>query len=158
MSNEHQDPPRQYQVGDVINGYQWNGQAWQLVQAPRKRSSAWLWWTLGGLAALMTVLTVVVAAQEGPQRSSKPSTSASDDRKDAWFECKVAVLGLLKSPGSAEFPWYEPTFVAGASPSYLVNAYVDAQNSFGATVRTPFDCAITKTGSGWRVDNVVLKD
>lgn len=51
------------------------------------------------------------------------------------------VESMLKAPKSADFPW-----IIGAVPqkdgSYGVQSYVDAQNSFGATIRTNFVCKV----------------
>ena len=52
------------------------------------------------------------------------------------------VSSYLKSPSSAEFP--SPTFhldeysVSRDGDTWYVSSYVDAQNSFGATIRTNF--------------------
>jgi len=53
---------------------------------------------------------------------------------------KEAVTSELKSPATADFPNLpEITFKKVGDCSYTVSGYVDAQNSFGATVRSAFD-------------------
>jgi len=48
-----------------------------------------------------------------------------------------SVKSILKSPGSAKFPWLDWSY--GKNPWYVaVQSYVDAQNSFGAEIRSDF--------------------
>lgn len=54
----------------------------------------------------------------------------------------------LKSPSTAKFPFYDKSFFATKDNTVTVNAYVDAQNSFGATVRTNFVAIITIDSKG----------
>ena len=45
----------------------------------------------------------------------------------------------LKSPSTAEFPWYDKSFVKDLGDcTFEVTGYVDGQNGFGATVRNNF--------------------
>ena len=148
-----------WKTGLRRDGYQWIGREWvdPLPQHWWQSSKLWL------LIPFLAIAFILGGTYLGSQLLFEPRSgggagvgdSASELRRDAYTECKVAVLGYLKSPGSADFPWYDPTFVAGSSPQYLVNAYVDAENSFGASIRTPWSCSVTKIPSGWRVDNVV---
>ena len=86
-------------------------------------------------------------------------------RTEAWELCKKDILGRLKAPASAEFVdedhGYKRVFIEdaiakapkgkrkklqavdkqfGVKAHLLVQGDVDAQNSFGAKLRTSFDC------------------
>lgn len=147
MTNQ---PEQVYEVGAVVNGHRWSGTEWVPVPPPRK--SRWAWWVFGGLG-LALVLAAVFAAIAGPNRGSGES---DDPERAAWFECKVAVLDLLKSPGSAEFPWFDSSYVTRSGDGYLIRATLEAQNSFGAVVVTDWTCTATPVGSGWRVTDVAV--
>lgn len=146
----------QYQVGDVVNGYRWNGQVWAPIRPPKTPWPVWLKILVAVLAAILTYYAVVMVLARGG--SNERTVSRVELQKDAYFECKVAVLDLLKSPGSANFPMFDPSYVTGYDPQFKVRAYVDADNSFGASIRTPWECAASNTTAGWRIDYVTVLD
>jgi hypothetical protein len=102
-------------------------------------------------------------------------------RTNAWFACKKAVLERLKAPGSAEFidedHGYKRVFLDESKlksrkekkaqesmkklgvKRLLVQGEVDAQNSFGAKLRSSFDCSFLEMSdgrvvlTGTRIDN-----
>lgn len=147
MTNQ---PEQTYAVGAVVNGHRWTGTEW--VPVPPKRKQPWLWFLFGGIG-LVLVLSAVFAAIANPDTSSRPEASPE---REAWFECKVAVLDLLKSPGSAEFPWFDSSYVTRSGDGYLIRATLEAENSFGAMVVTDWTCTATPVGSGWRVSDVAV--
>jgi len=55
--------------------------------------------------------------------------------------CKDAVRARLKSPTSADFPWGVRVREVGVD-RYEVSSYVDAQNGFGAKLRTQYTCIV----------------
>lgn len=83
-----------------------------------------------------------VQAQLSPP-SSSPETKASY----AYFFCQDLVKGRLKAPATADFPTF-PTHSTGMGGDGLVviRSYVDAQNGFGAMLRTNFRCKLQYTG------------
>jgi hypothetical protein len=65
----------------------------------------------------------------------------------AWGVARSFVEKKLRSPTSASFPWYDKSFVTqlpdeAGKKRYRITAYVDAQNAFGATIRTNFTCTV----------------
>ena len=150
-------PQGGYQVGDVVNGARFNGQMW--VPLSKSTSGGNKWLRNAGLALIgaMVVFLVLIffVSPNQPEEPAEP-TGLSLERA-AYTECKVAVLSQLKSPSSAEFPAFSPNYVTEGSTQYLVNAYVDADNSFGASIRTPWTCAATRLGSSFAVSEVVLE-
>jgi hypothetical protein len=131
-------------------------------EAASRAQRKWLrspWFWIGvGLVAMVLVTAVGVVIEDRTPVTQGTSTEATDQlRRDAYTECKVAVLGYLKSPSSADFPWYEPSFVTDLRPTYNVNAYVDAENSFGASIRTPWSCSVSRLGTTWTVNSVNIE-
>lgn len=73
--------------------------------------------------------------------------SADDDGRDdigAQVACEEFVTRQLASPSSAEFPGPWDFTVTGAGNEYVVSAWVDAQNMFGASLRQNFTCTVTR--------------
>lgn len=66
-----------------------------------------------------------------------------DYKLKAFTYSKELVKDQLKSPSSADFPFYDKSFVKEYNGKYTVKAYVDAENSFGATVRVDYEAQIT---------------
>lgn len=52
------------------------------------------------------------------------------------------VKNKLKSPKTAKFPSYSDSFITDNGDTIIVTAYVNAQNSFGATIKTNYVATI----------------
>lgn len=88
-------------------------------------------------------------------KQAKPAHSESG----AYVVCKNFVKERLKSPKSADFPWLRDEFVARLGGArYRVDAYVDAQNSFGADLRNHFSCTVRwLDGNRWRLEDLKIQ-
>lgn len=74
---------------------------------------------------------------------------------DAWVCAQDIVEKNLKSPSSAKFCLMSEATIHyngedGGGSRYTVSGYVDAQNSFGATIRQNFTVNLTVTKDGYR--------
>lgn len=80
--------------------------------------------------------------------SSEPSNIA------ACTYAQIEIESKLKSPSSAEFPACAYQSIEETSPkNYKVESYVDAENSFGANIRTRYSCTVRFTdGSEYYVN------
>ena len=79
---------------------------------------------------------------------------------DAWQISKQFVTKALKSPKTAEFPWFSNEFVekTGAA-DYTVSAYVDSQNGFGALLRSDWTAHVHYEGRGnWQLRYLRIGD
>lgn len=82
-----------------------------------------------------------------------------EDTTMAFVMSQKFIRNRLKSPSSASFPSITADGVQTASISdcgFMVRAYVDAQNSFGAQIRTPYSIKLrynrdSNDWSGWDV-------
>ncbi len=85
----------------------------------------------------------------------KPVITDATRRMEAKLECRSYVESTLKSPSTAEFPFTTDfTAVGEGKGPYIVNGWVDAQNSFGAMLRTHFTCELHNDGKRWFLDNL----
>ena len=76
---------------------------------------------------------------------------STDKKHDAWIYAKQEVRAYLKAPSTAQFCSYSPDRVTSIGEDrYEIKGYVDAQNSFGATVRSYFTVTLTLSGFGYK--------
>lgn len=73
----------------------------------------------------------------------------SDTLGEVWAMSKSFIKDQLKSPKSADFPTYGDNNVSitNSGDYYKVTGYVDAENSFGAEIRSKFSLVLKKSGS-----------
>jgi hypothetical protein len=116
----------------------------QLVAARRRHVSPLAAVLVVAVGALIVGAKVWFAAQS-PVPSDTVSSAASNEPtgSDIIVACEKAVRSRLKAPRSADFPGVfdsvsEPT--KEGDGSYSWRSWVDAQNSFGAKLRTHFQC------------------
>jgi hypothetical protein len=84
------------------------------------------------------------AASRTTQESTEAARGASfkDRRGFAWEACKSAVENELKAPSTADFPSVlDAQFREATTETIVVGAYVDAQNGFGAMIRSDWICS-----------------
>ena len=66
----------------------------------------------------------------------------------------------LKSPSTAEFPKTiekDNHIKELGNDEYLINSWVDSQNSFGAMIRSKFSCKIIFEGGSVRCEDLVIE-
>ena len=93
-----------------------------------------------------TACLVVVAGMLlgcGGSEPRDPTTGGGETR--AFVMCQQPVEGQLRAPSTAKFPYttspgVSSTHIGGGV--YNVHGYVDAQNAFGAMIRTNWICKI----------------
>src|ERR1022692_14119 len=116
-----------------------------------KKSDKAMYGCLGCLGVIV-LLGIIV--------SLMPKTEASRENTDdtaAYVMAKQFIRERLKAPGSAEFPsqvWNEGEVrkTKLENGGYRVSAWVEAQNSFGAKLRTNWVCELKReSGDSWRV-------
>lgn len=129
--------------------------------------------TLGCLTILVVLVVLLVAAfvaLDQWNRSQPPDAWKNRDASiDAYRAIQRFVSDRLKAPASAAFPdiSYATPYATrrqhinriGASQRYRITSWVDAQNTFGATLRTPFTGEIEQTAKGkWRLLSLQFDD
>lgn len=129
---------------------------------------------IGGLAAAMPCLmfsclaafTAIVGPPkksteaEAAEAKSKAEVDAQVELWDAWAAMQKFVEQRLRTPGTVKWP--DEGFWNGRAPEeftsrvgegeYKVTAWFDAQNGFGALIRTEFDGRVRKVpGDKWEL-------
>ena len=125
--------------------------------------------TASRIAMVLAVVLIVgagIAFMAGQSGSSKPSvnsgySSKTDDYGHDEFDAVVAaenvVKNKLKSPASAKFCKHKEYTITRSGNTWTIKGYVDAQNSFGATLRNTFTVRITFTSSNkYTIDSCVI--
>jgi hypothetical protein len=102
------------------------------------------------------------AAKEQAARAvAKASRKAESDiswlKSCAGAIAQTEVENRLKSPRSAKFPWGTPACEV-TDNTYMVHSYVDAQNGFGALIRSNWVVIMEHVGGErFRIISVVIK-
>lgn len=111
---------------------------------------------------LLAILGVVVVALVGLVHYLLAGNGSLSVDDDLYRVCKDWTTKQLKSPATAVYPplsaldttegygikkEVQPGF---GEPVYKVSGYVDAQNSFGALLRSDFVCEVKQDGDQWR--------
>lgn len=100
-----------------------------------------------GMVALVIVLAVSCSVMGGSNGDSSPSSY------EAERQCQVWVRDQLRAPSTADF---SQTTSTGGPSSWSVSGVVDAENGFGAMLRTSWTCDIRLDGDTWRGSAVLL--
>ena len=87
---------------------------------------------------------------------------AKPDEIEAYVMAQEFVKRQLKAPATADFPsaiGQGVTITTVNDTTFLISAYVDAQNTFGATLRMQFDCMVVYVGNdNWQCLNLNLEE
>jgi len=96
------------------------------------------------------------AAQQASMTPEQNQAKADEAaRSDAKWACKQFVEKTLKAPSTADFQNYNNFSAWGTGDGpFGITGYVDAQNSFGAKIRTTFTCELRKSGENWQLVNI----
>lgn len=117
-----------------------------------KASSAAVGFGCLGVIALLVFFAVL---------GSQSSDTTKGNPRDAYLVCQKFVRSRLKSPDSAKFPHSAHEDVRSImidENRFLASAYVDAQNVFGAMLRTRFTCEVTWTsGTSYHLERLEME-
>lgn len=87
---------------------------------------------------------------------SSPTHSYTDSRIDAYTTSKRIIEKVLKAPSTATFQSYDKSMISVSGDTYTVNGYVDAQNSFGAMLRSYYTVRLKGSAYNWTIESVVF--
>ena len=91
--------------------------------------------------------TAVPEATQGPARQIQVRPEESTMASLAWARATLEVQSLLKTPSVAQFPLETVRFAKKGDMTWVVQGYVDTQNSFGAMIRESYQATIRFHGS-----------
>jgi hypothetical protein len=103
---------------------------------------------IAGIVILLGIAALLVSCVGYVVSNSGGGGDSADDRNDGMAKvmCENFVEEQLKAPSSADFSGVFDTTVTGSGNDYTVVGYVDAQNSFGAVLRSNYTCEIRDSG------------
>lgn len=109
-----------------------------------------------GIAILIPIFTAIVSSNKpstatAPVPAPNAASSVLSEHDEAQEHAKSFILKTLKAPDSAKFPPYSEIKVVKVNGLWEVSTYVDAQNSFGAMIRTPYHLKMENQGALWRL-------
>lgn len=87
------------------------------------------------------------------------STNTCEDKTRAWIEAKDFVTMALKAPSTADFASRGESRINYLGDcKHEVMGYVDAQNSFGAKIRSEYDATVqyNKANDRWLLLNIKI--
>ncbi len=89
--------------------------------------------------------------------------AVADEQTQAKLFAQAVQLLILKAPSTAVFSYLNETSIEEDHGMYTVSGWVDAQNGFGAMIRTPYTILVFKkdgiwyTGSAFESTEAVIK-
>lgn len=130
--------------------------------AKTRGSERALRWTLGIGAALIGAMWWGYHSWENdPKREIEQAQRDCDNSTMAYVMSQEFVKQRLKSPASADFPYINNRDVIAVSNhdcTFYVSAYVDAQNGFGAKIRTHYKATMKydRDEKVWRAPELTI--
>jgi len=115
---------------------------------PRKKQKRQGLILFGITALVLTCFFITRAVMESGPALPKPIQIDNGDPGMAWVMCKQRMSQLLKAPATAGFPLSNEFQIRQNGRDFIMDAWVDADNAFGARIRTNFQCATHYDGSG----------
>jgi len=98
---------------------------------------------------LVIVLLLLIPFVKYQLNNPAPTPTQPKETKTstmAFIQCKEFVKRQLHSPATANFPLLDYASRKDDINTYSIKSYVDAQNGFGATVRTNYTCKVQFLG------------
>ncbi|MEW6765581.1 MAG: hypothetical protein AB1344_07325 [Pseudomonadota bacterium] len=100
-----------------------------------------------GTLALLTLIvlaTILFGGKNKEDSGTSPRTppTPAETAKYASGQCERLVKNRLKSPSTADFPWGFPNVIDLGGNEFMLVSYVDAQNGFGAMIRSNYSCRV----------------
>jgi hypothetical protein len=97
---------------------------------------------------------VLMMLPESEER--KRERALNDGQVNTVVLCENAMTQRLRAPGSADYPFGHVSTVTRAGQNrFQLVSYVDAQNAFGAKLRTRFRCVVQGSGDDLKNYKVV---
>jgi predicted lipid-binding transport protein (Tim44 family) len=118
------------------------GAAAAQAHAPRAQSAT----GKGFLGCLGLLAVFALIGYLFPSKDSAHTSGPRDLTIMSAIQCRDFVKARLKAPATADFSSLSGSASRFADNKYVVHAYVDAQNSFGANIRNTYVCTVQYTG------------
>lgn len=115
-----------------------------LIEEKRAKARKRRPWRIAFAIIASLALSYCIVRQDSPEKIARQSCG---DEFDAYYTAKDAIKNRLKAPSTATFASLQNSVARQERCGvWVVRTYVDAQNSFGATVRAHWLVKVEKTG------------
>lgn len=100
----------------------------------------------------LSIVIIVAVSRLGDDGTNAPPKPEHDSMSAYYMSQQFAEKQLI-APSTAKFPPYSQNRVADlGGGEYVISSYVDAQNSFGAMIRTQYLCTVKHVeGDRWQL-------
>lgn len=113
-----------------------------------------------GCLVIIGIIVIFSIFSSGGEKTPPTDWRTEDNSNMAYNMSKDFVTQRLKSPSTAKFPSVferDGHVVKGKDHQYMINSYVDSQNSFGATIRTKFILIIEQVDKdNWKLVDIQM--
>lgn len=124
--------------------------------APRRTGRSGLQ-VLAIVIGLLALMAVMQKGQTSPQTMPAAQPSVHGSTSQAMVQCRGHVRDRLRAPATAQFSGFNETNAQEVSTDlFRVTGYVDAENSFGANIRTTYQCTVQYEGSTYRLVDMTV--
>lgn len=127
VHGSYHDDLRDAEKGDLVSDRLLPG-----IQSTAKKSNPWPWVAVGVMFAVLALVIGFSLTSGGEDDDYDSNTSY-----EAIAQCEDAIKDRLKAPTTAEFD-----STATGSGTWTVTGTVDAENSFGAKIRSSYQCSV----------------
>jgi hypothetical protein len=115
-------------------------------------------WIVGVVITLLVIVCVCLLSYQLINRKQNDYNNATM----AYLMCQEFVKDDLKAPATAKFPDISEVSIISTFSNdpnrYKVNGYVDAENGFGALLRSRFTCNISYSGNDkWTINELTIQ-
>lgn len=87
----------------------------------------------------------------------KCNDQSSNKKLEAFIYSQQMIEQKLKLPTSANYPIYSDNLVKQEGNIYTIDAYVDAQNSFGAQIRNTYHCILKEENNLFYLQDISIQ-
>ena len=101
------------------------------------------------------IIVVLILCGIAAFRSTNTGGPEDDRSNTAVAACEDSIRNQLKAPSTAKFSGERYT---DNDPDWLVTGNVDAENGFGAMIRSGFSCTLTRNGDRMVTTSASLGD
>ena len=112
--------------------------------------------TLGHLLLFLVLLVITIGAFGFALKDDNGEKSQDRLYNECYLFSQYLVKEQLKSPSSAKFPSYSQITASQDGDTVTIYAYVNADNSFGANIKTNYTAIITIVGNKPNKGSVML--
>ena len=115
----------------------------------------------GMVATLIALLALpnayMKASNDVSAKAPTPRPDPCDNAARAYITAQDHVRKRLRSPVSADFPFLDFTAKKSGPCRLTIRSYVDAQNGFGATIRTRFTAVMELRSGSWTLMSLRMR-